>query len=94
MKLNKDTKKAKGFYAAYCNSCDYSIRDCYTTYSKAKAQAEISCVRKMVNMDGWGYKILSFNSQCFTCGWLYENEETGVVTLNVETAFNSYQIEY
>ena len=53
-----------------------------------------SVSQKCVEMDGWGFKILSFNSQVFTCGWLYSDKESAVIMLNVETAYNSYQMEY
>lgn len=43
-------------------------------------------------MDVFGFKIMSFNSQTFTCGWLYQDKETGDIMLNVETAYNSYQM--
>lgn len=94
MKLNRNTKKAQGFIQSYERSEERTLRDCYVSYSYSKAVAEVSCHNKMLDMDGYDFKIMSFNSMTFTCGWLYEDKETGVVMLNVETAYNSYQIEY
>lgn len=94
MKLNRNTKKAQGFIDSYRYSCNYTLTDCYESYSYHKWMAEDSCRDRMYNMNGWGFKIMSYNSQTFTCGWLYQDKVTGTVMLNVETAYNCYQIEY
>lgn len=94
MKLNRNTKKARGLVREYERSCNYGLNQCYVSYSYAKAVAEEHCREKMLDMGGYGFKILSFNSQAFTCGWLYADKETGVVMLNVETYRNTYTIEY
>ena len=94
MKLNRNTKKAKGFVDAYTRTYHSSLDECYKNYSQAKARAEFRCRVKMCQMDGWGFNIFSFNNQTFTCGWLYEDKEREVTMLNVETPYNSYQIEF
>lgn len=94
MKLNRNTKKARGLVQEYERSYNYGLHQCYTSYSYAKGRAEVRCRTKMFAMDGYGFKILSFNSHTFTCGWLYEDKETGVIMLNVETYRNTYTIEY
>ena len=94
MKLNRNTKKARGLVQEYERSCNYGLNQCYSSYSYANAFAEVLCREKMFDMGGYGFKILSFNSQAFTCGWLYEDKETGVIMLNVETDRNTYTIEY
>lgn len=94
MRLNRNTEKALNFRERYYWSRECTLADCYLNFSKAKAIAEECCREKMLDMAGYGFKILSFNSQTFTCGWLFKDTETGVVMLNVETAYNSYQMEY
>lgn len=94
MKLNRNTKKAKAFRQAYECSYHRTLKDCYKNFSAAKARAEKECIEKMLEMDGWGFNIFSFNCMTFTCGWLYEDKETGVTMLNVETAYNSYQMVF
>ena len=94
MKLNRNTKKARGFVQEYERSYNYGLNQCYASYSLAKDIAEVSCRQKMLDMGGYGFKILSFNSQTFTCGWLYVDTETGVIMLNVETYRNTYTMEY
>lgn len=94
MKLNRNTKKAQHFIDAYSGVLNHTLADCYKNYSSEKERVEENCYEKMLEMGGWGFNIFSFNSMTFTCGWLYDDPETGVVMLNVETARNSYQIEY
>lgn len=94
MKLNRNTKKARYLVQGYERSCNYCLNQCYSSYSYSKHAAEVHCREKMLDMGGYGFKILSFNSQTFTCGWLYEDKQTGVIMLNVETYRNTYTIEY
>ena len=94
MKLNRNTKKGKGFIDAYSSVLNPTLAYCYKNYSQTKARAEEFCNEKMLQMGGWGFNIFSFNYQTFTCGWLYEDKEREVTMLNVETAYNSYQIEF
>ena len=94
MKLNRNTKKAQGLIERFYNSEIDTLEQCYVSCSTAKRKAYYDCLRKYVNMGGWRFRIISFNSQNFTCGWLYEDAETGVIMLNVETYRNTYTIEY
>lgn len=94
MKLNRNTKKAQDFIERFYNSEIDNFSGCYKTCSVAKCRAFYRCTNKCAEMGGWRFRIISFNSQAFTCGWLYEDAETGVVMLNVETYRNTYTIEY
>lgn len=94
MKLNRNTKKAQGFIESFYNSEIDTLEQCYALCSTAKRNAYYDCLRKYVDMDGWRFRIISFNTMSFTCGWLYEDKETGVIMLNVETYRNTYTIEY
>lgn len=84
--INANTKAAARFINAYRNSYDYSLRDCYGHYSTAKACAERDCRAMMEKENGDGFKILSFNTFGFTCGWMVGD------ALRVETPTNSYKI--
>ena len=84
--INTNTKAAARFIDAYNRSRDYSLRDCYGRYSTAKACAERECRAMMEKENGTGFKILSFNTFGFTCGWMVGD------TLRVETPSNSYRI--
>lgn len=94
MKLNRNTKKAQYLIERFYNSEFDSLRDCYNSWSYAKRTAYYNCLCKCDDMDGWRFRIISFNSKNFTCAWLYEDKETGVIMLNVETYRNTYTIEY
>ena len=90
-KINSNTIKGIGFLQSYEHSKFASINQCYESPSKAKIDAEFYCYNKMVSQAGFGFRIMSYNTFSFTCGWLTESED-GVQTLHVETARNSYII--
>ena len=92
MKLNRNTKKAKSFIHRYDTSIDEYLTDVYDNPSDAKIEAYKGCYRKMIKMNGVGLRILSYNTFTFTVAWVYPGDNK--VMLNVETAYNSYQIEY
>lgn len=94
MKLNRNTKKAQGLIESFYNSEIDTLEQCYSSYSTAKRKAYYDCLRKYVDMGGWLFRIISFNTMSFTCGWLYADKETDVIMLNVETYRNTYTIEY
>ena len=90
-KIKANTIKGIGFLQSYERSTFKTIRDCYVSPSTEKIDAEFYCYNKMVKQCGFGFKIMSYNSFTFVCGWLTE-DETGLQTLHVETANNSYII--
>ena len=94
MKLNRNTKKAQDLIERFYNSDICTLEECYGAFSSAKRKAFYECTNKCAEMDGWRFRIISFNTMSFTCGWLYEDKETGVIMLNVETYRNTYTIEY
>ena len=85
--IKKTTKKGVYFLASYNRSTAYELRDYYGRYSCAKACAENECRDKMRRQSGRGFKILSFNTFGFSCGWLLPDG-----SLQVETPTNSYNI--
>ena len=90
-KINANTIKGIGFIQSYERSNFRTIRDCYDSPSKAKIDAEFQCYNKMNTQAGFNFRIMSYNTFSFTCGWLTESED-GAQTLHVETANNSYII--
>ena len=94
MKRDRNTKKGQGLIERFYNSEFDTLEDCYNSCSDAKRIAYYNCLYKCSDMDGWRFRIISFNTMSFTCGWLYEDKETGVIMLNVETYRNTYIIEY
>lgn len=94
MKLNKNTQRAVNICRSYDNARIICLTEAYKNPSIAKQSAYDDCITKMFEMGGFGLRIMSYNSCFFTVGWLYTDSETGVIMLNVETAYNSYQIEH
>lgn len=85
--INATTKRGQAFIYTYNTATARRLSDVYTNPSTAKTRAEIECLRAMIAEDGQGFKILSYNTFCFSCGW-----ETAQ-GLRIETATNSYLIK-
>lgn len=92
MKLNNT--KRREFIRSYNNAFIRTLSEAYKTPSIFKQRAYADCINKMLEMGGYRLRIMGYNSCLFTVGWLYTDPETGVIMLNVETAYNNYQIEY
>lgn len=87
-------KARERFVNAYAMSCIDNLYGVYSRPSEHKLRAENDCVVRMVSENGYDFRIISYNTFAFTCGWLVENSESGVVMLRVETPENSYIMEY
>lgn len=85
--IKSSTKRGAAFLQSYKNSYYYSLQDCYNNYSCRKAVAENDCRRWMYQEAGHGFKILSFNTFGFTCGWIT------VDGLRIETPAGSYLVK-
>lgn len=85
--INAYTKRGQDLIKRYNNSKYRSIRDCYCNPSQNKVQAEMMCLSTMIDTNGNDYRIISYNTMQFTCGW-----KTATGLLRVETAYNSYLI--
>ena len=68
--INATTKAGNRYFYAYNRSKKNSLSQCYGTYSSAKSRAEFLCKMQMQNEGGEGFRILSFNTFGFTCGWI------------------------
>lgn len=84
--INATTKAAARFINAYRNSVNDCLSDCYDRYSFEKGRAEYLCREQMKKENGHGFRIMSFNSFGFTCGWMVDG------VLRVETPSNSYRV--
>lgn len=87
-------KMRERFVNAYSMSCIDSLYAIYAKPSKAKISAHGDCWEQMHKEHGYDFRILSYNTFAFTCGWVMEAPETGVIMLRVETPENSYIMEY
>lgn len=86
--INKNSKRGQHLIQQYLKSEHYTIQDCYANPSYNKRRAEAMCLHTMYADGGAFYKVLSYNTMQFTCGWRTANGG-----LRIETAQNTYIIE-
>ena len=86
--INKNTKAGRHYMDSYNSSNTCSLYGAYTKPSAAKERAYRQCLNKCGAEGGWGFRIIGYNSQCFSAAWLLEDG-----SLRVETAYNSYIIK-
>ena len=72
----KNAKIAGKQFDRWLNSNAYRLEDVYNSYSVFKARAYQYCKELMWDLQGWGLKILSANSQAFTVGFEFVDPET------------------
>ena len=87
-------KARERFVQAYAGSNNLSLYDVYSNPSHYKVNDENECITQMRYENGWNFRILSYSTFVFTCGWLIADAETGELMLRVETPENSYIMEY
>jgi hypothetical protein len=75
LKFRNNSKRARCLINSYLNSNAYRLEDIYTTCSHSKYNAYESCFNKMINNNGYGFRILSYNTFMFTCAYLIEEND-------------------
>lgn len=85
--IKATTQRGQAFLNSYYNSNAYTLRECYGSHSYEKERAENDCREMMRKENGEGFRILSYNTFSFTCGWIIEEG------LRVETRLGSYLIK-
>ncbi len=62
-------------YRGAINTYGYRrLRRCYLNPSPYKCAAENSIFDEMFNNLGYGYTVISYNAQMFTCGYLFSRD--------------------
>ena len=84
--INNNTKQAERYINAYNRSRMYDLRDAYGKPSTAKTRADSRCRLMMHSEGGHDYKIIGYNCNFFTVGWIAGD------ALRIETACNSFVI--
>ena len=84
--MTKNQLKAK--YQQYLKSPLLYVADVYARPSVNKCIAERNILAFMLNNDGYGYRVMSHNSQMFTAGYIIRNEKGKCFVY--ETAYNQY----
>ena len=71
--------RVKEYYQDYMRAVNkYGYRhlsDCYKNPSWAKASAERVIAGEMCSKDGYGYSVISYNTNIFTCGYLFSRDD-------------------
>lgn len=70
-------RNASTHYGHYLRSRNTSLWDVYGRFSQAKRNAFDYCVDLMNELNGCDLRIISYNSQAFTVGFLFNHPETG-----------------
>ena len=84
--MTKNQIKAK--YQQYLIAPLRYVADVYARPSVNKCIAERNILNYMMNNDGYGYRVMSHNSQMFTVGYIIRNEKGKYFVY--ETAYNQY----
>ena len=87
--MTKNQIKAK--YQQYLKSPLRYVADVYARPSVNKCIAERNILNYMMNNDGYGYRVMSHNSQMFTAGYIIRNEKGKCFVY--ETAYNQYVLQ-
>lgn len=70
-------RNARNHYEAWKQSKDYSLEFVYGRFSANKARAWRYCQERQAKLNGYGLKIISYNSQKFTAGFEYMDSDAG-----------------
>ena len=84
--MTKNQLKTK--YAEYLEAPLRYVADVYARPSVNKCIAERNILRYMLNNNGYGYRVMSHNSQMFTVGYIIYNGNGKCFVY--ETAYNQY----
>ena len=74
-------KNIKNAFVSYSKSTNYCLCDCYGNFSQAKENAMEYCKNLMQKLNGYGLKIIGFNSMTFSVGFIGEipDNKTGEI---------------
>lgn len=87
----KCAEKAKSIYDY---SDIYELGDCYRSYSIFKSRAYRKIREEMYSLGGQDLRIISHNVNIFTCGYTYQDRETGVLKFVYHTPSYRVEIDY
>ena len=90
-------KKYAALLESYRNAvdmCGYRhLLDCYGSPSGAKCVAEKRILNEMVERNGYGYAVTSYNTMFFSCAYLFPHPGDGNLILCYETTYHTYYID-
>lgn len=80
------TKKGRKLAYSYEIARHKDIYQVYKTFSTKKYVAQDNCRNQMIKEGGRDFRIISWNTFGFTCGWRTKN------SIRIETKNSSYEI--
>ena len=86
--MNKKQLKEK--YAEYLATPSRCVKDVYARPSIAERRAEQNIINYLVDQDGYGYRVMSYNTSFFTVGYIIRNDEGKLFVY--ETAQHRYYL--
>lgn len=87
--MTKNQLKAK--YVEYLKAPYRYVGDVYARPSANKLRAELNIIAYMLRNNGYGYRVMSHNSQMFTVGYIIHNDKGKFFVY--ETAYNQYALQ-
>ena len=87
-------KEKKYITALYERATATSLDEVYGRYSAKKKEAFEYCRNLMMKYNGWGLKILSYNTFMFTAGFEFTDEETGAINIMYITPSKDKAVEW
>ena len=87
--MTKNQLKAK--YSEYLRTPSRRVKDVYARPSADKIRAEYRIIDYLVDQNGYGYRVMSYNTSFFTVGYIIRNEKGKCFVY--ETAYNQYVLQ-
>ena len=94
MRKSEQIKCAEKAKSIYDHSDLYELEDCYRSYSIFKSRAYREIRDEMHSKGGQELRIISHNVNVFTCGYTYQDRETGVLKFVYHTPSYRVEIDY
>ena len=94
MTVKQMERTAKARIKDYELSIDTELSDCYKSYSIFKQRAYNHCYECMIRDGGTRFRIISHNVNVFTCGYIYADNETGVLKFRYFSPTFSISVDY
>ena len=75
MDIKTKNKTYKSVFGRYLRSSDTDLMDVYNNPSAYKHRAEKQIKDEMDAVDGYRYRIIGYNCNTFSCGYMYDDED-------------------
>lgn len=86
----QNTKVLRNAYQNYKMSWMCELYDCYNSFSRAKVNAMAYCENLMHELNGHGLRIVSYNQNVFTVGFIFPTEDGGNAFAYITRDYDRY----